>query len=434
MIAAAATDLRIVRLAGMVVRAKRDADPWAQQRRIAQTPPPGNWRTWLVMAGRGFGKTRTECEFIRDEVIHGRMGRVALVAPTAADARDVLVEGESGLIAVCERYAFRPLYEPSKRKLTFPNGAKAWTYSADEPDRLRGPQHDGFLADEVAAWNYPETWDMLQFGLRLGTNPRGIAGTTPRPVRIIKDLLAQVETGNVVATGGSSYDNAANLAPAFIEQIIRRYEGTTLGRQEIHAELLLDVPGALWTFATIEASRIRTVDTSQLRRIVIGVDPAATAGEESSETGIVVAADDQSGEGYVLEDASLRGSPLEWAEAVVAAFDRWQADRVVAEANNGGLMVEQTLRTVRPRLPITLVHASRGKLPRAEPVASLYEQGHVHHVGNFPHLEDQMTTYDGSGTSPDRLDAAVWALTDLIVGPSPELDPAVLSAFVGLPR
>jgi predicted phage terminase large subunit-like protein len=369
------------------------------------------------MAGRGFGKTRTGAEFIREEVTAGRMKRIALVAPTAADARDVMVEGESGLLAVCDRYGFRPLYEPSKRRLTWSNGAKAWTYSADEPDRLRGPQHDGAWSDEIAAWQYPESWDMLQFGLRLGINPRQIATTTPRPVPVVKDLLAQQESGTVVVTSGSSYENAENLAPAFVDQIIRRYEGTRLGRQEINAELLTDVPGALWTLALLDEHRLR--EAPVLQRIVIGVDPAASDGEGSAETGIVVAGKGSDGHGYVLEDVTLAGSPNEWARAVVAAYQRHKADRVVAEINNGGAMVEHTLRTVDRKLPITVVHASRGKITRAEPVAALYEQGKVHHVGAHIALEDQMTTYDGSGESPDRMDALVWALTDLLLGPRP---------------
>lgn len=409
----------VARLAGEHIRYQRTRDPWANMRRLEQAPPPGDWRTWLVMAGRGFGKTRTGAEFIREEVMAGRMRRVALVAPTAADARDVMVEGESGLLAVCDRYALRLRYEPSKRRVTFPNGARAWTYSADEPDRLRGPQHDGAWCDEVAAWTRPDAWDMLQFGLRLGSNPRQIATTTPRPVRVVRELLAQVAAGTVVMTRGSSYDNAANLAPAFIEQIIRRYEGTRLGRQEINADLLDDVPGALWTLAGIDADRVAVApDRGALQRVVIGVDPAASAEDEASETGIVVAALAGDGHGYVLEDVSLRGRPLEWASAAVAAYERWLADRVIAEANNGGLMVSQTLRQVQPDLPITLVHASRGKLTRAEPISALYEQHRVHHVGAFPALEDQMTSYDGSGTSPDRMDALVWALSALMLGPS----------------
>lgn len=388
------------------------------------------------MAGRGFGKTRVGAEWIREEVMAGRMRRVALVGPTAADARDVMVEGESGLLAVCDRYNWRPKYEPSKRRITFPNGAIATTYSAEEADRLRGPQHDGAWSDEVAAWSEPEAWDMLQFGLRLGTNPRQIATTTPKPVKVVKDLLKQEADGVVVVTRGSTYDNRANLAPSFLAQIIRRYEGTRLGRQELEGELLDDVLGALWTYSMIERDRVQEGPHElDWQRIVVGVDPAATNTEESSETGIIVAGIDIYGAGYVLEDCSLRGTPLEWARAAVDAYDRWGADRVVAEVNNGGLMVEQTLRTVRENLPVTQVRASRGKMTRAEPVAALYEQSRVHHVGGFPQLEDQMTSYDDTGESPDRMDALVWALTDLMIGyGSGEIDPALLLAFSGMPR
>lgn len=413
-----------------------DDDEWHRDRRENQTPPPGNWQTWLVMAGRGFGKTRVGAEWIREEVMAGKMRRVALVGPTAADARDVMVEGESGLLAVCDRYNWRPKYEPSKRRITFPNGAIATTYSAEEADRLRGPQHDGAWSDEVAAWSEPDAWDMLQFGLRLGTNPRQIATTTPKPVKVVKDLLKQEADGVVVVTRGSTYDNRANLAPSFLAQIIRRYEGTRLGRQELEGELLDDVLGALWTYGMIERDRVHEGPHDlDWQRIVVGVDPAATNTEESSETGIIVAGIDRFGAGYVLEDVSLRGTPLEWARAAVDAYDRWGADRVVAEVNNGGLMVEQTLRTVRENLPVTQVRASRGKMTRAEPVAALYEQSRVHHVKGFPQLEDQMTSYDGTGESPDRMDALVWALTDLMIGyGSGEIDPALLLAFSGLPR
>lgn len=393
------------------------------------------------MAGRGFGKTRAGAEWVREQVmVHGRR-RGALVGATAADVRDVMIEGESGLLAVCERYGFRPHYEPSKRKVTFPNGAIAKTYSAEEPDRLRGPQHDFAWPDEVAAWeNGVETWDMLQFGLRLGSNPQQVATTTPKPVKVVKELLADQRSderpeGTVVVTTGSTYENRDNLAPGFLSQIVKRYEGTRLGRQELGGELLLDVPGALWTLALIEAARVRDAPSDlEIARVVVGVDPSTSAGEESSETGIVVGGTTWQGDGYVFEDASLRGTPNEWAGAVIDAFDRWQADRVVAEANQGGLMVEQTLRTLRPNLPITLVHASRGKLTRAEPVAALYEQARVHHVGGFPKLEDQMTSYDGSGDSPDRMDALVWTMTDLMVGlESGALDPAILPYFDRMP-
>jgi phage terminase large subunit-like protein len=430
-------------------------DPWHEARRPAQIPPPGEWRTWLLMAGRGFGKTRTAAEFIREEVMARRMRKVALVGATAADVRDVMVEGESGILRVCERYKFGAKYEPSRRRITFANGAVAHTYSAEEPNRLRGPEHDGFWADEVAAWEEPDAWDQLQFGLRVGQNPRGVAGTTPRPVRVILDLLAQRaihydEAGNavrtddpllasVVVTSGTTYENRDNLAPQFLSQVIRRYEGTRLGRQEILGEVLLDIIGALWSHGLIDEYRLPFAPMEwDTERIVVGVDPMVGKPQkkkkdtdEISETGIVVAAlapeidfttrviphqaDDQL-HGYILEDASISGTPLEWARQVVEVFHTWNADLIVAEANNGGLMVEQTIRQVWPGAPIKLVHASKGKLTRAEPVSAAYEKGWVHHIGEYPELEKQMTEFDGTGTSPDRMDALVWALTELIVG------------------
>lgn len=344
----------------------------------------------------------------------GRMRRVALVGATSADVREVMVEGPAGILAVCDRAGFGVRYEPSRRQLTFANGAIAKTYSAEEPDRLRGPEHDGAWSDEIAAWKLIDAWDNLQFGLRIG-NPRQVATTTPRPVKLVRDLLDLQDDGIVVLTGGSTYENVDNLAPAFIERIVRRYEGTRLGRQELEAELLTDIPGALWTLGLIDAGRVRVAPT--LARVVVGVDPAASDGEDAAETGIIVAGKGVDGHGYVLADLTISGSPLVWARQAVAGYRTYKADRVVAEVNNGGAMVEYTLQTVDERLPVKQVRASRGKLTRAEPIAALYEQGLVHHVGAFPALEDQLTDYDGTGVSPDRLDAAVWALTDLMLDP-----------------
>lgn len=386
---------------------------WAFLARPAQLPPPGDWRTWLVLAGRGFGKTRTGAETIRAWVDSGRYGRLALVAPTAASVRDVMVEGESGILAISPPWN-RPKYEPSKRRLTWPNGALATTYSADEPDSLRGPQHDGAWSDEVAAWRYPETWDNLQFGLRLGQNPRQIVTTTPRPLRIIRELLAQATTA---ITRGSTFENRANLAPAFLEQIVTKYRGTRLGRQELYAELLDDTPGALWTRALFEPYRA----APQLQRVVVAIDPATTHGEDADETGIVVAGVGVDGRGYVLADRSCRLSPDGWARRAVAAFEEFKADRIVAEVNNGGDMVEHTIRTVAPRIAYKKVTASRGKRTRAEPVAALYEQRRVSHVEALDELEDQCVGWTpDSGDSPDRLDALVWALSDLLVAPPPD--------------
>jgi predicted phage terminase large subunit-like protein len=391
---------------------------WPSVARPSQLAPSGDWRIWLLLAGRGFGKTRSGAEWVREQAETGKAGRIALVAPTAADVRDVIIEGESGLLAIAPDHA-RPLYEPSKRRLTWPNGAIATAYSADEPERLRGPQHDAAWCDELASWRYPDAWDMLMLGLRLGKDPRAVVTTTPKPTRLLRDLLSRAGT-DVAVTRGSTMENEANLASAFLAQIVRRYEGTRLGRQELDAELLDDAPNAMWTRDLIERAHVAAAPS--LRRIVVAIDPATTSGEESDETGIVVAGVGVDGEGYVLDDLSGRLAPTEWARRAVAAYQRHEADRVVAEVNAGGEMVEATLRVVDRNVSFKAVHASKGKVARAEPVAALYEQGRVHHVGAFPALEDQMcsftTGYDRSsaGMSPDRLDALVWALTELMLG------------------
>ncbi len=391
---------------------------WCFWARPNQLPPSGAWRVWLLLAGRGFGKTRSGAEWVRSRVEAGSARRIALVAPTAADVRDVMIEGESGLLAVSPP-ALQPTYEPSKRRLTWPKGALATCFSAEEPNRLRGPQHDAAWCDELAAWRNPETWDMLMLGLRLGADPRCVVTTTPKPVRLLRQLLGDA---GAVVTRGSTYDNRDNLAPAFLAEIVRRYEGTRLGRQEIEAELLDDTPGALWTRDAIERARVAVLPA--LRRVVVAVDPATSAGEEADETGIIVAALGQDGQGYVLDDLSGRWPSVGWARRAVAAYHARQADRVVAEVNNGGDLVEATIRMVDAGVAYRAVHAARGKALRAEPVAALYEQGRVHHVGSFPALEDQMCAFAPDfdrrvmGYSPDRLDALVWALTDLMVGPA----------------
>jgi phage terminase large subunit-like protein len=394
---------------------------WTFWARPTQVPPQGNWRVWLLLAGRGFGKTRTGAELVRARVAACTARRLALVAPTAADARNVMVEGESGILAISPPWD-RPRYEPSKRRLTWPNGAIATLYSADEPERLRGPQHDATWCDELGSWRYPEAWDMLMLGLRLGGDPRVVVTTTPRPTKLIRALIADP---TAIVTRGTTYENRTNLAPGFLEQIIRKYEGTRLGRQELEAELLDDVPGALWSRGVIEASRARAAPT--LVRVVVAIDPAATSFEDADETGIIVAGKDGQGRGWVLADGSGRYRPAEWAKTAIAAYRAHRADRVVAEINNGGEMVEATLRVIDPNVPFRAVRASRGKFTRAEPVAALYEQGRVHHLGAFPQLEDQMCGFvpvdpDDSGprptgSSPDRVDALVWALTDLLIEP-----------------
>ena len=391
---------------------------WPAVARPNQLPPPGDWwQIWLLLAGRGFGKTRTLAEWVCDQVASGQASRIALVAATAADARDVLVEGESGILAVAPPQ-FRPIYEPSKRRLTWPDGAIATTFAAEEADRLRGPQHDAAVCDELGSWSRAETWDMLQFGLRLGRNPRCLVATTPRPTKLIRELLAR-EGRDVVVTRGSTYENRGNLAPGFFDQVIRKYEGTRLGRQELNAELLDDTPGALWSHGIIDAAR--QAAAPNLTRIVVAIDPAATSGEDADETGIVVVGRDDQGHGYVLADASGKYQPIEWANIAIAAYRANHADRIVAERNNGGDMVEATIRMVDQNVPVTTVWASRGKVTRAEPVSALYEQGRMHHVGTFPQLEDQMTNFtsdfdrQAAGYSPDRLDALVWATTELLV-------------------
>ena len=381
--------------------------------RPEQRAPAGAWVTWLIKAGRGWGKTRVGAEWVRAEIESGRRGRLALVGRTAADVRDVIVEGESGILAICPPWN-RPKYEPSKRKLTWVNGAMATLYSADEPDLLRGPQHDGAWADELAAWRFPDAWDQLMFGLRLGPDPRVVVTTTPRPTEIIRRLVKDPTTR---ITQGRSLDNRSNLPGVFFAQIVARYEGTRLGRQELEGELLDDNPNALWQRSQIDADRVRIAP--EMQRIIVGVDPAVTSKEGSDMTGIVVAgADDQDPPHfYILDDLSILASPDEWAGVVVKSFHDWQADRVVAEVNNGGDLVEMVLRTKDANLSYSTVHATRGKAIRAEPVAALAEQHRLHHVGFFPELEDQLVEFDPSlagQKSPDRMDALVWACTELM--------------------
>lgn len=384
---------------------------WRFWARPEQLPPAGDWRVWLVMAGRGFGKTRTGAEWVRDSA--RSFARVNIIGATADDARDIMIEGESGILAVCPD-AERPTYVPSKRRLEWPNGARTLVFTADEPERLRGKQHDRLWADEVAAWRYGgEAWTQAMLGLRLGRDPRAVATTTPKPVTVVRELLKRAGD-DVAVTRGSSYDNADNLAPAFFSQIIRQYEGTRIGRQELAGELLEDVEGALWTLARIDAGRVSALPEGvSLTRVVVGVDPAATSGESSAETGIIVAGRGSDGDAYVLADRSLRGTPHEWGSAAVLAYDAFDADHVTPETNNGGEMVTSTLRTIRPDLPILAVHASRGKATRAEPISALYEQRRVHHIGTLAALEDQMVSWVPGMASPDRMDALVWALTDV---------------------
>lgn len=377
---------------------------WARPDQIA---PPGDWFVWVILAGRGWGKTRTGAEQTRRWVKDCPL--VSLIGATADDARDIMIEGESGIMNICPNWD-RPKYVKSERRLDWPNGAKSLIFTADEPERLRGKQHQKVWGDEVGSWRYPESWTQAMMGLRLGTAPQAIVTTTPRPIKIIRDLIA--DTRNIV-TRGTTYDNRSNLAPGFFDYVITKYEGTRLGRQELNAELLDDVPGALWQRNQIEA--LRVMQHPELIRIVVGVDPEATSGEDSAETGIIVAGLGADGYGYILADSSVRDTPGGWARAAVTAYHLYQADRIIGEVNNGGEMVGYTIMTIDPRVAYKAVHASRGKQARAEPVASLYEQGRIKHVGAFPELEDQMCSWTPGDTSPDRLDALVWALTELFL-------------------
>lgn len=375
--------------------------------RPAQKPPDGVWQYWMLKAGRGYGKTRVGAEWAIKMAREHPGCRLALVSPTAADARDVMVEGESGILTISPP-GFKPLYEPSKRRLTWPNRSIALLFSAEEPDRLRGPQHHFAWCDELASWKYPEAWDMLLFGLRLGNNPKVVITTTPRPIKIIRELI---HDPRCVVTTGTTWENKENLAPAFIDSIVKKYEGTRLGRQELNAEILDDNPGALWQRDMIE--NLRVAKRPLLIRVVVGVDPAVSSGEDSAETGIIAAGIAANGQVYILDDSSLHGTPLEWARSVVRSYLKNKADRVIGEINNGGDLVEMNLRQVDRVIPFKAVHASRGKLIRAEPIAALYEQGKVHHVGTFPQLEDQMCEWVPGDKSPDRMDALVWAVTEL---------------------
>lgn len=391
-----------------------DWDVWARDK---QKEPPGDWRLWLYIAGRGHGKTRTGAEWTRKRSGRGKGERLAIVGRTAADVRDVMIEGSSGLLSVCPPWD-RPLYEPSKRRITWKNGAIATTYSADEPDLLRGPNHSGFWADEIASWQRTDAFDQLLLTLRIGDNPRGIATTTPRPTKFIKDLMSLITTH---VTRGSTYENRVNLAPAFFDQIISKFENTRIGKQELLAEIIDDNFGALWKRDWIEETRV--IHHPELKRIIVAIDPPGSSSktsEEPAEAGIIVAGLGVDGRGYVIADYSLTGTPNEWAAAALSAYSVFEADCIVAETNFGGEMVEAVIQGVSNAngmgyAPFRAVHASRGKQLRAEPISNLYQQGRVSHVGVFPDLEEQMCNWSPGEKSPDRIDALVWCLTELMI-------------------
>jgi phage terminase large subunit-like protein len=364
-----------------------------------------------VLAGRGFGKTRCGVEWVREEAETGKSKYVSLIGATADDVRDILVEGESGILATAPKW-FRPVYQSSKRRLVWPNGVESRLFTADEPDRLRGKQHHKLLADEVAAWRYPEAWDQAMMGLRLGDNPQAVVTTTPRNTPLIRELMTSPSTA---LTRGSTYENAGNLAQAFLTEILKKYEGSRLGRQELYAELLDDNPGALWKRATmIDARRVHRKEIPSMRRIVVAIDPAVTVSEESAETGIVVMGLGDDFHAYLLEDLSGKYAPTDWARIAVGAYDRWEANAIVAEVNNGGDLVAANIQAYRANVPTEEVHAARGKATRAEPISTQAEQGRIHHVGTFSQLEDQLCTWEPGQKSPDRLDAYVWAATALL--------------------
>jgi phage terminase large subunit-like protein len=368
-----------------------------------------DWTYWIPLAGRGWGKTRAGAEFTREVKEH--VSRIALIGPTAADCRDTLIEGESGILATSPPWD-RPHYEPSKRKLSWKNGAMAFTYSAEEPERLRGPQHGAGWCDELCAWKYPETWDMFLFGLRLGSTPKVAITTTPKPTPLIKQLIKD-PLARVVR--GSTYDNLENLAGTFRKTVVAKFEGTRLGRQELHAEILEDNERALWHRKMIDPYRLQKKELPDFIKVVVAVDPAVSTNEKSADTGIIVVALGVDKRYYVLDDFTCTLSPDKWARRVKVAYETWHADKVVGEINNGGDLVESVIRHVMPNVKYDKVRASRGKIIRAEPIAALYEQGRVSHLGNLVLLEDQMCDYDpiNSDTSPDRLDALVWGLTEL---------------------
>jgi phage terminase large subunit-like protein len=403
---------------------KHDWNFWARDNQLE--PEGKDWNVWFINAGRGFGKTRSGVEWVRENVKRG-IKRIAAVAATNSDIERVMVKGESGFLSVCwkgdKTYAGKkmgfPEWSPTKRTLTWENGAQVQFFSAEEPERLRGPQFELAWCDETAAWNKDaDTWAMLQFCMRLGKHPRIMVTTTPKPTKLIRQIIKDPKT---VVTTGSTFDNSANLADTYLTAVKEQYEGTRLGRQELYAEVLEEAQGALWTTDMLDRASVKQEQVPDLTRIVVSIDPAITSNAESDMTGIVVAGIDVNGVAYVLGDYTDRLSPQGWASKAISLYHQYKADRIVAERNQGGEMVRRTLEVEDETVPIKLVHASRGKYARAEPVSALYERNLVKHVVNptdgssLNELETQMRTWEplGSIGSPDRLDALVWAITDL---------------------
>ncbi len=391
---------------------------WALDARPDQLAPKSDWLTWLILGGRGAGKTRAGAEWVRALATAEAKpaGPIALVGETFADTREVMIEGVSGLLAI-HTSGERPQWQRTRRRLIWPNGTVAQAFSAEDPESLRGPQFSAAWADELAKWRYPDAcWDMLQFGLRLGAHPRQVVTTTPRPIPLQKRLIAGQADGTTAVSRATTADNAMNLSPGFLGRVVARYHGTRLGRQELLGEMIEERADALWQRDTIEASRVDKAP--DLSRIVVAVDPPAS--QKSGRCGIVVAGLGPDDIGYVLADGSVSEvRPAEWAAVAIALYRRFRADALVAEVNQGGDMVAAVMREVDAQVPVKPVRATRGKWLRAEPVAALYAQGRVRHVGALPELEDEMCDFgiDGlsAGRSPDRLDALVWALTALML-------------------
>jgi phage terminase large subunit-like protein len=393
------------------------AIPWwvVASARDKQIPPDGDWSLWLQLAGRGFGKTNTLSEFahLKADAMPGSRG--IIIAPTAGDARDVLIEGVSGILNTGP-LALRPQYNPSKAALAWSNGTIAHIRSADAPDRLRGPQCHWFIADELAAWRYGiEAWDMLMFGFRLGDNPQGAIATTPKNCAVLREVM---KTPGIVITRGTTFENRDNLPPVFFDRIVGKYEGTRIGRQELYAELLEDNPGALWRREWIDNNRV-VKPPDDVVRVAVAMDPAATSGASADDCGIIGAASvgkRNEREFYPLDDATMHGTPSAQASAAVTLYHKLNADVLVVEKNNGGEWLETVIKQVDPKVRVKLISATRGKHTRAEPISYLYEQGRAHHVGTFPALEDELCQWEPGDKSPNRLDALVWACTELMSG------------------
>jgi len=389
---------------------------WLELARDKQLQPRIQHYIWLILAGRGWGKTRTGAQDIALYALRNKNVNCAVVAPTHGDLRRVCFGGHSGLLSIIPKECYlqspdQKGFSSSTNEMRLFNGSKITGYAASEPDRLRGPQFHRAWCDEIASWRYPEAFDQLMFGLRLGNKPQCVITTTPKPNKLIKDL---VERNDVIVTSGSTFENEQNLADSALKMLKEKYEGTTLGRQELYAEIIDTIDGALWTNDLIERSRLHQDIEQDLSQIIVAIDPAVTANANSDETGILVVGKDYNNEYYVLEDLSGRHSADKWGRIAVNAYYEWNADRIVAEVNNGGDLVERLIRNIDTNVSYRSVRATRGKILRAEPIAALYEQNRVHHVGVLSELESQMCSYTGeTNTSPDRLDALVWGLTEL---------------------